>query len=119
MQMRKKSMRFLVRSSIGMIIVWILVLVLMAVFMSSATEKSIMKVSNIYMSEINRQIQEKFTSIISIRMVQLDGVCKRTPPDSEEDREELLEQLKISAEVREFSSLGFLSEDGEDRKSVV
>lgn len=113
MQMRKKSMRFLVRSSIGMIIVWILVLVLMAVFMSSATEKSIMKVSNIYMSEINRQIQEKFTSIISIRMVQLDGVCKRTPPDSEEDREELLEQLKISAEVREFSSLGFLSEDGE------
>lgn len=111
--MSKKSIKFLQRSSIGMIIIWILVLVMLSVFMSSATEKSIIEVSNIYMSEINRQIQEKFTSILSIRMVQLDGVYKRTPPGSEDSREAMLEELQISAEVREFTSLGFLSADGE------
>ena len=111
--MNKKNMKFLRRSSAGMIIIWIVVMVLLYLFMSSATEKSIMKVSNIYMSEISDQIQEKFTSVITLRMVQLDGVYKRTPPDSEDSRETMLEQLGISAEVREFSSLGFLSEDGE------
>lgn len=111
--MSKESMKFLRRSSGGMIIIWILVLILLSAFMSSATKKSIMEVSNIYMSEINRQIQEKFNSILTICMVQLDGVYKRTPPESEDSREEMLEQLKISAEVREFTSLGFLSENGE------
>lgn len=112
MQMRKKNIRSLMIGFIGMIIVWILVLIALALFMSSASRKSIMKVSNIYMSEINRQIQEKFTSVLTIRVAQLEGVYKRTPPDAEGSREALLEQMEISAEVREFSSLGFLSEDG-------
>ena len=113
--MRKngKDMSFWIKSSISMIIIWILVLLTLGVFMSSATEKSIMEVSDIYMSEISRQLHEKFTSVLTIRMVQLDGVCKRTPPESDGTREEMLEQLKISAEIREFSSLGFMSENGE------
>lgn len=113
--MRKKSkdMSFLLKSSIGMIIIWIVSLWLLSRFMSAATENSVMKVSNTYMSEVTEQIKEKFTSVLTLRMVQLDGVHKRTPSESEESREAMLEELRISAEVREFSSLGFMSEKGE------
>lgn len=106
-------MKFLRRSFIGIIVISILVFVCLSVSMSSKTEKSIIEVSNIYMSEINKQIQQKFSAIISLRMVQLDGVYKRTPPTSEDTRDAILEELRISAEVREFSSLDFLAEDGE------
>lgn len=111
--MSKKTMKFLRNSFICIIIICILVFLYLAVFMSSKTEESIMEVSNIYMSEINCQVQQKFSSIISIRMVQLEGVYKRTPPDEEDSREDMLEELRISADIREFSSLGFLAEDGE------
>lgn len=106
-------MNFLKRSFIGIIIICILVFVCLARFMSLKTEESIVEVSNIYMSEINRQIQQKFSAIISIRMLQLEGVYKRTPPDFEDTRDAMIEQLKISADVREFSSLGFLDAEGQ------
>lgn len=111
--MSKETMKRLQCSFISIIIVCILVFVALAAFMSSKTEESVVEVSNLYMSEINKQIQQKFSSIISIRMLQIEGVYKRTPPDAASDREEILEQLQISAEVREFSSLAFLADDGE------
>jgi len=110
--MRGKSIRTLRIGFISMIVSWIVVLGLLFLFMSSATEKSVKQLSNIYMSQINRQIEEKFTSVLDIRIMQLEGIRKRTPPSSESSREKMLEELKISAEVREFESLGFLSKDG-------
>lgn len=113
MKKKGQGMSFLLRISIGMIIIWILALWLLGRFMSVATERSIMKVSNTYMSEVSEQIKEKFTSVLTIRFVQLDGVQRRTPPDSEGSTEEMLEELRVSADVREFSSFGFMSADGE------
>lgn len=98
---------------ISILIICVIVFVALAAFMSSKTEESVVEVSNLYMSEINKQIQQKFSSIISIRILQIEGIYKQTPPDAEIDREEILEQLQISAEVRGFSSLAFLADDGE------
>lgn len=106
-------MKRLQGSFFSVIIICIVVFVALAAFMSSKTEQSVIEVSNIYMSEINEQVQQKFSSIISIRMVQLEGVYKRTPPDTEISRSAMLRELQISAEVREFSSLAFFAEDGE------
>lgn len=114
--MDEKKMRRLRSSFISVIIICILVFVVLTLFMSSKTEQSVIEVSNVYMSEISKQIQQKFSSIISIRKVQLEGVYKRTPPESKESREEMLEELQISAEVRGFTSLAFYSMDGEIQK---
>ncbi len=111
--MNKKTMHFLKISFLGVIITCILVFVGLIEFMTSKTEDTITEVSNIYMSEINNQIQQKFSSILKLRMKQLKGVYDRTPPDTTINREDILKELQVSAEVRGFSSLDMLSEDGE------
>lgn len=110
--MRKKGIGFLKVSFCIVIMICIMTFAMLTAFISSKTEDSVVEVSQIYMSEIDRQIQQKFSSIVGIRMAQLEGIYKRTPPETEGGREEILKQLQISAEVRQFVSLGFLMEDG-------
>ncbi len=110
--MNKKTMKFLKISFVGVIVICILVFVSLIGFMTSQTEETINDVSNIYMSEINNQIQQNFSSILQLRMLQLKGVYDRTPPDTTIPREDILEELRVSAEVRGFSSLDMLSENG-------
>jgi len=111
--MNKKTMHFLRVSFFSVIVICILVFVSLIGFMTSKTEDTITEVSNIYMSEINNQIQQKFSSILELRMSQLKGVYDRTPPDTSISRKDILKELQVSAEVRGFSSLDMLSEDGE------
>ncbi len=109
----KNGMNFLIRSFVGIIFVCIAVFTSLSLFMASETEDSVEEVSSIYLTEISRQVQQKFHSVINLRLTQLDGVFKRTPPRSESSREERLNELKISAEVRNFATLAFMSEDGD------
>lgn len=111
--MKRKTIKFLKGSFVSIIVICIVVFVWMTLFMAKETQQTIIEVSDIYMSEMNTQVQQKFSSIVSLRMVQLEGVYKRTPPYTEGNRDNMMEQLKISAEIRNFSSLGFLAEDGE------
>ncbi len=111
--MDKKAMRFLKTSFFSVIVTCIVVFVCLIISMASKTEDTIVDVSNIYMSEINKQVQQKFSTTLSIRMLQLKGVYGRTPPGLESSREEVVKELQISAQVRGFSSLDFLTEDGE------
>lgn len=110
--MDRKIRNFLRCSFIGMIIVCIVVFVWMTLFMSKKTEESIVEVSEIYMSEMNIQLQQKFSSIIGLRLEQVEGIIKRNPPGQAVYSEELLQELQTSAEVRNFSFLAFYTEDG-------
>lgn len=110
--MDKKIKKFLLRSFISVIIVCAAVFTWLTVFMSKKTEKSIIEVSDIYMSEMNIQLQQKFQSIISLRLEQVAGIIKRTPMESASYGDEMLKGLSTSAEVRNFSYLGFYTEDG-------
>jgi len=81
--MDKKIIRFLRLSFIIMVIVCISIFAVLAVFMSRRTRDSVNKICDIYMSEINGQIQQKFHVITDIRIGQVEGVIQRTPPDSD------------------------------------
>lgn len=94
------------------VIISILVFIFLTQYMSHRSEETLREVSNIYMSEINHQIKEKFSTVTNVRLLQLQGLYKRTPPGSMQNRDERLEELRISAEVREFTSLAFVSRDG-------
>lgn len=111
--MEKGIKNFLRISFISLFVLCIVVFVWLTVYMSKKTEKSVMKISEIYMSEMNIQLRQKFSSIISLRLDQVEGILKRTPPETVEYGDEMLAQLKTSVEVRGFSSLGFYTEDGE------
>lgn len=94
------------------VVICILVFIFLTKYMSHRSEETLREVSNIYMSEINHQIKEKFSTVTNVRLLQLQGLYKRTPPDAKMSREQLLDELRISAEVREFSSLAFVSRSG-------
>lgn len=112
--MEKKIKRFIFISCICVIGISVAVFVILTLFMSNKTEKSVTEVGEIYMSEVNKQLQQKFDAITRLRLEQLNGIVERTRPEDIEYGEEMEEELKRSAEVRLFSYLGLYSESGEE-----
>lgn len=65
---KKSTDKFLKRSFIIMSVVCIIVFACLTIFMSKKTGESVVDVTEIYMSEMNTQIQQKFSSIIGLRL---------------------------------------------------
>lgn len=112
----KKINNFLIRSIVCLILVCVVVFTVLTSFMSARTNESVEAINKVYMSEINIQLQQKFTSIIELRLSQVEGVIRRTVPQDQIFDEEMIKELKTSAEVREFAYLGFYTEDGKLEK---
>ncbi len=109
--MDKKKTVFFRRTFCIMILICIVVFLWLTLFMSYKTQESISEISRIYMDEMNIQLRQKFSSLISLRLQQVDGIIMRTPPTDSYD-EDVTDELCISAEVRNFTNLGFLDADG-------
>ncbi len=109
--MKKNPKKFLVTSFTLLIILCVVIFIVVAALMRQKSNNAIGDIGRIYMSEINRQLQEKFTAAIEMRSSQLEGLIERTPPGSV-DSEDLYEELKLNASVRGFSYLGIYAEDG-------
>ena len=107
--MKKNIIKFLRNSFITMVGVSVVVFIGLAMIMTWKTRDSIKDVGSIYMEELNLQLQQKFSTVINIRMIQLDGIIQRT--ESITDREQCMEQLRRNLETTDFISLGFYSED--------
>ena len=107
-----KINKFLVLSCVCLIIVCAVVFLALSVFMEHRTTESLEGVNKVYMSEMNVQLRQKFSSIVGLRLTQVEGVLKRTQPEQQEYGDELIEELTLSGEVRNFTYLAFLTEDG-------
>lgn len=112
----KKINIFLIRSIICLILVCIVVFMGLTFFMGRKTKESVEAINKVYMSEINVQLQQKFTSIINLRLSQVEGAVRRTMPNDAVYGDEMLNELRTSAEVRNFVYLGFYTEDGKLEK---
>lgn len=110
--MDKKIKKFLRNSFIIMFILCIIVFWGLWMFMSGRTGRSIMEITEIYMSEINIQLQQKFSSVVDLRLQQVNSIVRQHEPEKVLDSQELLEDLKTSGDVRSFTHLGFYTEDG-------
>ena len=110
--MDKKTKRFFGISVVSVIIVCAIVFVWLTFFMGKRTKAAIWETSNIYMSEMNTQIQQKFSSIINLRLEQVEGMIRRVNPADMEYGEEMIEELTTGAEIRNFSYMGLLSSSG-------
>lgn len=111
--MEKKTSRFLRCSFCGIVLICLIVFVLLTVLMSDKTNESVEEISEMYMSEMNVQIQQKFTSITNLRLEQVKGIVKIIKPDTAVYDEKLEEKLKENAEIRNFTYLGLYSQSGE------
>ena len=56
---------------------YIVVFTALTFFMSAKTNESVEEINKVYMSEINVQLQQKFTSIIDLRLSQVKGVIRK------------------------------------------
>lgn len=110
--MDKRTKKLLVWSFSGVIIICVAVFLWLTLFMSKKTKESVAEVSEIYVSELNKQIQQKFQSIINLRLEQVDGIIKATPPETAKYNETTLNNLRERARIRNFIYLGFYTEDG-------
>lgn len=111
--MDKKVISFFRRSISTVVVICVAVFILLTLFMSHRTEQTVEEISNIYMSEMNQQIQQKFRSIIRLRLEQVEGIIKRSPLDTEKNNQQLLEELQVSGEIRNFTFLGLYGENGD------
>ena len=65
------------------------------------------------MSAIAKQMQEKFDAVIDSQILEMEGIVLRHPPEEMEYGQEMIDQLVLSAQVRDFVYLGLYTDDGE------
>lgn len=111
--MFKNTRKFLIISFSFLIVVCILSFMAIAIRIGRKSNDAVSDVGMLYMSEMNRQLQEKYTTVIELRLSQLEGIVKRTPPESVHYGEEMMEELAISASVRDFTYLGLYKKNGD------
>ena len=109
--MFKQTKRFLLASVCCLVTLCVAVFFWVSVYMNTKSEDAISEIGMIYMSEMSRQIQQKFDAVIGLHLSQAEGIVRLIGPD-EADHQELREKLAQNAEVRGFTYLGLYTKDG-------
>lgn len=110
--MNRKSIGFLKRSLTILIVTCVVVFVVFTILVARKTDQVVKGVSDTYISEINKQVQQKFETLAHLRIDQVSGIVRRTPENSDMTWTKLKENLQTSTEVRGFEWLGLGMEDG-------
>ncbi len=108
----KGMKKFLLASALGLAALCIACFAWLGMFIGAKSKEAIDQIGIIYMSEVSRQLQEKFDAVIRLRLSQIEGIIKRTPWESAVYGEEMKNDLARSGSIREFDYLGLYTEDG-------
>lgn len=111
--MIKNTKKFLVISFSILISVCIVMFTITSVYVSGKSDGAINEIGMIYMSAIAKQMQEKFDAVIDSQILEMEGIVLRHPPEEMEYGQEMIDQLVLSAQVRDFVYLGLYTDDGE------
>lgn len=104
--MNTKVTRFLVVRFVLMVLVCVVIFFALMQYVSMKTGNAVNEITNIYISEINEQIKQKFSAISQLRINQVAAVIQRTEKGENTDLESEREDIRLSAEVRGFEWLG-------------
>ncbi len=113
----KSTIKFLILSFFSALFISVIVFTSFGVFVSRETDKTVKDVSEVYMIEVSQQIQQKFSSLISLRLDQVQGIITRMSPEKQTYGDEMLEELGYNAEIRRFTYLAFYR-DHEELETV-
>lgn len=111
--MIKNTKKFLVISFSILISVCIVMFSITSIYVSGKSDGAINEIGMIYMSAIAKQMQEKFDAVIDSQILEMEGIVQRHPPETMEYGPEMIEQLVLSAQVRDFLYLGLYTSDGD------
>ena len=110
--MDKKKIWFLIRSFAVLIFTCVTVFIVFTFFMTQRTSQAVKGVSDAYMEEINKQVQQKFQTLVYMRASQVSSIIKSIPADQDIEWKERQKELSASAEDRGFRWLALVKEDG-------
>ncbi len=75
--MEKNIKNFLRNSFVSVISVCVVVFIGLVLIMGKRTEDTIDEISEIYMSEMNTQLGQKFTTVVGLRLEQVQGLIRQ------------------------------------------
>ncbi len=112
MRKQRKIAHFLRGSLVVIGIVCIAIFTFLTFYMNAQSERVVNRVGSIYMASMNERISKHFSTMIDLRLTQLDTMVETIPTGSSEDGLELREWLEYNARMRGFDSLAYYFEDG-------
>ncbi|WP_251390207.1 response regulator [Mediterraneibacter agrestimuris] len=108
-----KTKKMLISSFAILITVSMCMMFIQALFMSYKSEETISEMGELYMSETNWQLQQKFEIVTNIWLQEGEGIIERTPPENAVYGEELKSELMLGAYVRNVASMELYADTGE------
>lgn len=111
--MFKNTKKFLLISFSILIAVCIVMFALTSAYISNKSNDAINEIGVIYMSAIAKQMQEKFDVVIDSQILEMNGIVERHPPETMTYGQEMIDQLVLSAQVRDFVNLELYTADGD------
>lgn len=108
----KNTKRFLLSSVVCLVVLCIVIFAYVSDYLKKNSDDTINSLGTLYMSEMSLQLQQKFDAIVNLRIMQVEGIIQRTPPETVEYDEDMIEELALSASIRGFSYLALYTDDG-------
>lgn len=108
---KNPTIRFLIRSFIGLLLFSIAVFTLLGIYMNRQSRKTIHEIGEIYMSGMNKQMSRHFKSVIKLRFDQMDGLVS-VVSSKNHNKKSLYKELVYRAKVRDFNYLAICSNEG-------
>lgn len=112
MQSQRKTTLFLRISAIAIALICIGIFIFLGIYTNSQNNQTIDKVGGLYMASMNERISKHFSTMIDLRLTQLDTVTETIPGDKHEDDAETREWLEYNGKIRGFEALAYYFEDG-------
>lgn len=97
MKKQRKIIHFLKNSTLVIGIVCIGIFIFLAVYMNVQSEKTINQVGSIYMASMNERVSKHFSTMLDLRLTQLDTLIEAIPTDTREDSDSVREWLEYNA----------------------
>ncbi len=111
--MKNKTIRLLTISLIAIAFVCVMVFTFLASFLGRKNTQMISEIGTIYMAGMNERIEMHFKSTIDTQLSQLESIVEEIPEENISDYALMEEDLKNSAEGRNFQYLALYSGDGD------
>ncbi len=111
--MKRDTKKFLLISFSLLAVACVAMITIASSAIAGKSDRAINEIGSLYMSAMAKQMQEKFDTVVDMQISEIRGIIERHPPESVVYDQEMIDQLALSAQVRDFVYLGLYTEDGE------
>ena len=111
---KNKTIRFLWISLLCLAALCVAVFVWLARVMMQKSDETMTQVANLYMEEMNAQLQRHFDSLVEVQLAQVEGITLAVPPGSIDQLNEVaVMALEANGVSRDFSYLALYNTEGQ------